>query len=141
VDVEPLLWVRSTSPPPTAPPVTAYSLFVTSTSAFAGEVIDIASGTRKNVAVDKKFNDWGEIQRTFMFDPKRILFYLLQANFTSPNPIRDIILWTIHPHTGVVEDIVVQGAKHQGDVDVTGYAFNPKTNRITFATRLKKAQG
>eukprot|EP01102_Stenamoeba_stenopodia_P018217 TRINITY_DN6654_c0_g1_i2.p1 TRINITY_DN6654_c0_g1~~TRINITY_DN6654_c0_g1_i2.p1 ORF type:complete len:507 (-),score=96.94 TRINITY_DN6654_c0_g1_i2:95-1588(-) len=106
----------------------AYSLFVTSGGGpLAVETIDLSSGSRTQADVTGDYNDWGEVQRTFMFDATRTLFYLLQANFTKLETgivTRDIILWTIDPASAVASAAIVQGAVQEGELDVTGYAVN-----------------
>jgi len=70
------------------------------------------------------YNDWQEVQRTFMFDATRTVFYLLQANFTKLETgivTRDIILWTINPSSAISSYAIVQGAVQEGNADVICY--------------------
>jgi len=105
---------------------------------MAIETINTSTGAHVRTTISQKqFNDWGEIQRTFMFNPTSRSFHLCQTNFTSGSDSRPIILWTIDALTGDVEgDIISGGVMQQGDIDVTGYAFNPGTGLITMSVQF-----
>jgi hypothetical protein len=116
-----------------------YALYVYAFGAFQSLTIDLSSGdvTSKKIS---GFKDWGEIQRVFMFDPNRRLFYLLQADFLKDGTSHSIYLYTVDPVAGTTVKTLVRGAVEEGEQDVPGFNFNAKTGRILFSTEVVNAQ-
>eukprot|EP01130_Rhizamoeba_saxonica_P019264 TRINITY_DN9911_c0_g1_i1.p1 TRINITY_DN9911_c0_g1~~TRINITY_DN9911_c0_g1_i1.p1 ORF type:complete len:458 (-),score=96.59 TRINITY_DN9911_c0_g1_i1:43-1416(-) len=101
--------------------------------------LELASGNRKDQTQITGFDDWGELTRVFLYDPKKNLFFLPQANFTAPphskdDPMRPITLYAVNPKTGVTTSKIIKGATDK----VTGYVYNVNTGNIVMATYTYK---
>ncbi len=118
-------------------PHIAYALVV---GGMAGELtslhVNITSGAVLLKVPVPDYNNWELSTRDFAWDPKRVLFYALDVNFTGtgatrPAAGRPIMLSKIDPVKGGVETVALTGVTDY----VTGYAFHAASGRIHAAAR------
>jgi hypothetical protein len=95
--------------------------------------VNVTTGSMLNVSKVQHFKTGGEEQRQFMFDKKKNVFYLLQADSDDDghNPFEaPIRLFTVEPIRGSTTVCQVSGAENL----VTGYKLLPDSATIVFAT-------
>jgi hypothetical protein len=129
-------------------PHVAYALVV---GGMAGELtslhVNVTSGAVLLKVPVPDYNNWELSTRDFAWDPKRVLFYALDVNFTGtgstrPAAGRPLTLSKIDPVTGSVETVALTGVTDY----VTGYAYHAPSGRIhaaarSYATAKARADG
>ena len=121
-------------------PTTVYALVVSGWrsqgKALVAVKIDTRTGTATETAVTGFRDDpAGESTREFLWDPKRRVFYYLDANFTAnagerPAKGRPVYLYTVDPERATATSAVVKGASDFP----TGYAMSGTGADIIMAT-------
>lgn len=105
--------------------------------------VDAGSGRITANKLVTGYNAWGEMTRLFSYDPTRNVFYLVEANFTGPDPPpgrdprRPVKLYTINPVTGVATSRLLPGVYNFP----TGFAYNCQQDAVIFAVEALASNG
>lgn len=105
--------------------------------------IDIPSGQIKTNIKVTGYNTWGEMTRIFAYDNRRNLFYMIEANFTGPDPPpgqdpqRMVTFYSVDPTTGVATGKLLRGIYNFP----TGFAYSCATDSIIVAVQRYAING
>jgi len=133
---------RLDTPPPSTNNQTLYALFL-EVSTLQAVAIDANTG---KITANQKvtgYNAWGEMTRVFAYDHKRNLFYLVEANYTGPDPPpgqdphRPVTLYTVNPVTAVATATLLRNVYNFP----TGFIYSCKLDALIFAVEKFAVNG